>query len=546
MRLHDYLDHQARERPNAPFAAQGNRCLTYREAWEEANRLANAFAAGGLATGDRIAVLAKNSIEYALLYFAASKAGVVPVPLNTRLAPAEWAYIIADARARVLLAGPEFLAAIDGSRAELPTVERFVALDALQSTGREDDLGQLPWYTAVRHAMEAPRTTGWEDYRAWVAAHPTTPPECTISEDDDCYQMYTSGTTGRPKGVVHTHRTLSAGLMQIDADLRAAPGERWLLAAPIFHTVGAAVITFPCVATGGCLVIHADFNPAAVVQALSEEAIAITVLVPTMIQACLGMPDAAQRRYPHLRMIGYGASAIAEMTLRRAMAVFGCDFLQGYGMSETCSAISFLSAADHRRAVSEQPSLSFSAGRPCLGTEVRIVDEEDNPLPPGRAGEIVVRGPQVMRGYWNLPEVTAETLRGGWLHTGDAGAMDEAGYLSIQDRIKDLIVSGGENISPREVEEVLLQHPAVAEVAVIGVPDEKWGETVKAIVVPRDGQTPTVDDLVAFCRTRLGGYKLPRSMEFVASLPRNPTGKVLKRELREKYWAGQARRVAGA
>jgi acyl-CoA synthetase (AMP-forming)/AMP-acid ligase II len=226
------------------------------------------------------------------------------------------------------------------------------------------------------------------------------------------------------------------------------------------------------------------------------------------------------------------------------MEVFKCDFTQGYGMTETTSALTFLNAEDHRRALSEKPGLLLSAGRPLIATEVRVVDENDRPVPTGSIGEVVGRGPQLMRGYWNLPEASAEALRGGWMHTGDAGIIDEEGYLYIQDRVKDMIVSGGENIYPREVEEVLYQHPAVAEAAVIGIPDDKFGEAVKAVVVLRAGGTADADTIMDFCKGRLAGYKRPRSIDFAAALPRNPSGKVLKKDLREPYWKGHTRRVS--
>jgi acyl-CoA synthetase (AMP-forming)/AMP-acid ligase II len=257
------------------------------------------------------------------------------------------------------------------------------------------------------------------------------------------------------------------------------------------------------------------------------------------------VPDVAERRYEHLRTIYYGASPISEQTLARAMQVFPCGFIQSYGMTEATQAVAFLQPADHRRALSGQPQLLLSAGRPAVGTEVRIVDLDGRALPNGALGEIAVRGPQLMKGYWNRADDTAAMLRDGWLHTGDAGILDDAGYLYVQDRIKDMIVSGGENVYPSVVENVLYQYPAVAEAAVIGVPDERWGETVKAIVVLRAGAAATAEEIIAFCRGKLAGFERPRSVEFVDALPRTPTGKVLKRVLREPYWSGQSRRVAG-
>jgi fatty-acyl-CoA synthase len=289
-----------------------------------------------------------------------------------------------------------------------------------------------------------------------------------------------------------------------------------------------------------------EFNPAEVVRVLSEERIVAATLIPVMIQACLVMvPDVAQRRYDALRLISYGASPIAEATLRRALDVFGCEFFQGYGMTETTAVLTYLLPSDHDRALAGRPELLLSAGRPVAGTELRIVDTAGAPLPLGGVGEIAARGPQLMRGYFNLPEATAEAMAGGWMHTGDAGRLDEEGYLYIEDRVKDMIVSGGENIYPHEIEQVLFEHPAVADAAVIGVPDDQWGETVKAVIVLRKDATATEEEIIDFTRGKLGGFKRPRSVDFASELPYNPSGKVLKRALRESYWAGHTRRVAG-
>jgi acyl-CoA synthetase (AMP-forming)/AMP-acid ligase II len=304
--------------------------------------------------------------------------------------------------------------------------------------------------------------------------------------------------------------------------------ERCLLVVPLYHAAG-ALTSFLAVSWGGSLYLQQDFVPGAVVHALSDEQIGWTVLVPAMIQACLvTVPDVAARRYEALRLMGYGASPIAESTLRRAMAVFTCDFFQGYGLTETTAVLTQLLPADHQRALREKPELLLSVGRPLPGTEVRIVDEQDHPVPVGTVGEVVARGPQLMRGDW--------------MHTGDAGRLDAEGYLYIHDRITDMIASGGENVYPQKVEQVLFQHPAVADVAGIGVSDAQWGETVKAVVVVRPGMTATAEDLIAFCRGQLGGFERPRSVDVVAELPRNPSGKVLTRVLREPYWVGHQRR----
>jgi len=517
--LHDFLDYQAREHPDRTFSEQGERRLSYREAAALSNRLARALLRAGVGHGDRFAYLAKNNLEYAVFFFAASRIGAVPVPLNYRLAPAELAYVVSDAGAELVVARGEYVQTIEGIRKDLPQARTFVAQDA-------------------------PAPPGWVGLEEFAGVEQAAPPEARVSPDDDLYQMYTSGTTGRPKGAVLTQRAVLSQFMQQFVSVEVQHRDRVLVVAPLYHAA-AAVTALGTSLGGGTLVIHEDFSPGEVVRALSEDAISRTTLVPAMIQACLAfVPDVADRSYDDLRLIVYGASPIAAETLRRAMEVFRCDFAQGYGMTETTAQLTLLTPEDHRRALRERPELLLSAGRPLPATEIRIVDAEGREVPRGGIGEVVARGPQLMRAYWNLPEATEEALRGGWLHTGDAGRMDAEGYITLEDRIKDMIVSGGENIYPREVENVLFEHPAVADVAVIGVPDERWGETVKAIVVLRPGAQATEEEIVEFSRGRLAGYKRPRSVDFVESLPRNPSGKVLKKVLREKYWAGRERRVS--
>ena len=515
MRLHDYLDYWGRETPDAELAVQAGRTLSYREGVESANRLAHALIDAGLVSGSRIAVLARNSIEYLLLYFAASKAGVTVVPLNARLGVDDWTGQVRDAGAEVLFASAAFTPSIDRVRELVPGVRRFVA-------------------------MNGSPAADWEVLTDWLARFSPTQPRREVDDDAVVYQMYTSGTTGESKGVLITHRALTANLAQIAPALRLAPGERGLAVSPMSHAI-VVLNTFSVVSAGATVFIQPDFDPARVVALLDEARITVAFVVPAILQVfSTAVSDVAQRGYAHLRLMQYGASPITESTLRGAMTAFKCDFLQTYGLTEASVALTFLSPNDHRRALAGESRLFLAAGRPALGTEIQIVDELDRPLPPGQVGEIVARGPQVMRGYWNRPDETEWTLRGGWLHTGDAGTLDAQGYLYVRDRIKDLIVSGGEKISARAVEDVLTRHPLVAEAAVIGVPDALRGEVVKAIVVLRDGATLTTGELLRHCRAVLGNLRSPRSIEFAPTLPRTPSGKILKRALRDPYWVGQS------
>jgi acyl-CoA synthetase (AMP-forming)/AMP-acid ligase II len=429
-----------------------------------------------------------------VLYWAAAKAGAVLVPINWRLAPAEWAAILDDAEPTLLIADREHAEALG----EIGRVEPVVAGETLER---------------------------------WLSEGPATPPDVEVNAGDPLWQMYTSGTTGLPKGAVVSHGAVAANIVQVGLSLPVAPGERGLVVLPMFHAaVVPTVLAVLC--RGGTIVVREAFDPEDTVRRLQRERIAIATLVPTMLQACL---DVAPGRYEHLRTIHYGAAPIAEATLRRAVEAFGCDFVQSYGMTESTQALTFLSAADHVLALDRRPELLLSAGRAAAGTTVAV-----------HGREIVARGPQLMSGYWRRPEATEETLAGGWLHTGDAGRIDDAGYVFVEDRIKDLVVSGGENVYPRVVEDVLFQHPAIAEAAVIGVPDARWGETVKAVVALRPGSECSEAEIIDFCRPRLAGFERPRSVDFIETLPKTATGKVLKRALRERYWAGRARRVSGA
>lgn len=515
--VHHYLEYWARAAPDRRCVIDGRRTYTYAQVDAWADSLAAILAAHGLERGDRIGVLARNCPDWMALYFGAFKRGAVPVPLNFRLHPTEWSYLLDDSGARALFVQKEFVDEIEVPK----TVGARFVID-----GAADGWLSLPLALAGvahhEHQEPAPRPAG----------------------DQDLWQMYTSGTTGLPKGAVLTHAAVDANQIQLRTAAPVRPDDVRLVVMPLYHA-GAALSMIQVVAAGASMRTMTKFDPDECVRVIETEGVTHASFVPAMIQAMLGqIGNGRQPRFSALRTVSYGASPISEETLRWALDVFGCGFQQAFGQTETTAALTVLDTAAHRRALAGEAHLLRSCGRALVGTDLAIVDGDGKAVPTGSVGEIVARGPQMMRGYWNLPSATADTLVDGWLHTGDAGHLDDEGFLYISDRLKDMIVSGGENIYPREVEEVIGRMPDVAEAAVVGVPDERWGETVKACVVLQPDRAVTEAEVIAWCRERLAAYKSPRSVDFLDALPRNPSGKVLKRELRQPYWRNQARQVS--
>ncbi len=340
-----------------------------------------------------------------------------------------------------------------------------------------------------------------------------------------------------------THRAITSCIAQLELVVQFHPSDRFLLIMPLFHAAG-IIAMLQAVAGGASLLIQTGFVAGDVVEALDRRGVTATMLAPTMIQTCLSeVPGIEERSFKDLRLIVYGASPIQEETLREAMRVFGCDFAQRYGSTETLC-MTWLTPDEHRFALEHQPALLHAAGRPLPGVQMRVVDAGRRPLPTGQSGEFVVSGPGLMCGYWNHEDETCFEIDGErWLHTGDCGFMDSDDYVYLCDRVQDVIISGGENIYPHEIEGVLLDHPAVCEAAVIGIPDAKWGESVKAIVVGRSETNVSAEQLIRHCRERLAGFKTPRSVDFVTSIPRNASGKVLRFQLREPYWEDRPRRI---
>jgi len=503
-----------RERPDRPALEVGDRTVTFGELDRRSNQVAAALAAAGIGAEDRVAFIDKNSPEWFEVTFATAKLGAVNVSVNWRLAPPEMAQIIGDARASVVIVGPEFVSHIEKVEGELGGVTTIVAI------GDHDR---------------------WVSYEDWIGAPDSPDPGFVSSGDDVAFQLYTSGTTGLPKGVMLTNDNFFKGVMGITEQWRFTAESVNLAMMPMFHIAGAGwSLVGMCF---GCqTVVLRDIDPAEILRVIPEHGITNAFMVPAVIQFLLMTPGVESTDFSTLRALVYGASPITDAVLVKGMETFGCEFIQVYGLTETTGAITQLDGVDHDP--EGRPNLLRSCGKPYPWVEVRIVDAstgEDTPT--GAVGELWTRSHQNMAGYWNNPEATADAITPqGWFRTGDAGYVDDEGFLYLHDRVKDMIVSGGENVYPAEVENVLAKHPGVADVAVIGVPDDKWGEAVKAIVV-RSGPDVTEDELIAFARENLAGYKLPKSVDFAETLPRNPSGKLLKRELREPYWAGVERRI---
>jgi len=541
LRLDTALLHRAARRPGALLAIEGagpgERRWTFADGAAFVERFAGALAGLGIAPGERIAVLSRNSAAYPLFFLAAWRAGAVPVPLNYRLSPPELGALLADSGARLVVAEPGHAEAIEAQRDGLPALAHCIASEGTATGWRALDDVLAAAHPRARPAAHAPTDTATGDGARG--------PACRGGEGAaTALLLYTSGTSGRAKGVVVSQRALAALLGQWRHVYPLAPGDRQLLCMPMYH-VGGLYKAFHAIGCGAANRIERAFDPERTVRQLDEEGIAKTTLAPTMVADCLGVAGVGARRYQRLRLLTYGGGPVTPAVLERALGIFGCDFIQSFGMTELPT-LSFLMPRDHRRALAEPGAerLLSSAGRAAPGCEIEVVDPDGARLGPGASGEIRGRAAHVMDGYWRQPEASARALRDGWMHTGDGGLLDDEGFLFVRDRIKDVIVSGGENISAREVEQALATHPAVHEVAVIGVPDARWGESVHAVVVATEpfrariatpgGADALATALCAHCRDRIAGYKRPRSFAFVDALPRNPSGKVLKRELRRR------------
>ncbi|OGP59543.1 MAG: hypothetical protein A2V67_06220 [Deltaproteobacteria bacterium RBG_13_61_14] len=491
--------------------------LTWRQLNQRVDRLANGLIALGVKPGEHVAILAQNSHRFMEFYYACARAGIVAVPLNWRLSDNELKYILDHSETIALMAGAEYLDTAKRLRPKLAKVRHYISLD-----GPAEDM---------------------KNYEELLSQSSSKPHQGPRDENAVFILMYTGGTTGLPKGVMLSNRNIMTAALGCLLGMGITKADSTLMILPLFHIAFWPVIVVHYMGTKA--VLSKKFDLGFVLETIQRERCTHMNMVPTIAAFLLIFPDLDKYDLSSLRALTYAGSPMPFELLMKLKEKFpNLDLGQGYGLTEAAPTVALLDQHDHQRTETDQDRRRLaSAGRECLVTEVRVVNEKGETVKPGEVGEITARGANIMLGYWKNPELTAEVLRGGWLHTGDLATVDEDGYIYIVDRKHDMIISGGENVYPREVEEVIFKHPAVLECAVVGVPDPTWGEAVKAVVVLKQGMSATEEEIIALCKQHLAGYKKPKSVEFAGALPKTAIGKILRREVREKYWAGRDKKI---
>ncbi len=504
------------ERPDttALHFSKDDRRWTYQQLDQEACQVANALQELGVGPQDRVAYLDRNAPEYFTLFFGGTKLNAVSVAVNWRLAPPEMQYILNHSLAKVLVIGEEFLGHLAQMQLDL---EHIIVIGD-------------------------PGDSGYPSYEQWLAGQPDQDPNVPVGAEETCYQLYTSGTTGLPKGVEITNANMIAMLQSGLGPMQMTAESVNLVCMPLFHVSGSGWALAGIFSGAKSILLH-DVDMQEILAVIPAHGITHSVFVPAVLQFLLAQPNVNDVEFSSLQCIVYGASPITQEVLVSAMQTFAADFFQVYGLTETSGGVTILLPEDHEPG-GPRANLLRSCGKPIEGHEIQIVDRDGGDiLGDGAVGEIWIRGPQIMKGYWRNPEATSDSITAdGWFKSGDAG-FTEDGYLFIHDRVKDMIISGGENIYPAEIENVLMSHPQISDAAVIGVPSDRWGETVKAIITRSD---PSLSDqsVISFCRKNLAAYKCPTSVDWMDAIPRNPSGKILKTELRKPYWQDRDRNVS--
>jgi acyl-CoA synthetase (AMP-forming)/AMP-acid ligase II len=517
MPLNEILPKAAKLFPDREAIVCGEVRLNYQAFSKRVWQLAKALAGLGLKKGDRVAILHENCHIFLEAYFAAAHAGLILVPLNFRLAPKELAMILRDSDAKTLILQDRFRDKIEDFPEMAPEVKRFVW------TG----------------ADACPAGTGHFAYESFIADQEATPPpDPGLKDEDVAHLYYTSGTTGRPKGVILTHKNVKSHALGTIAELQLTDKDRWFHVAPLFHLADAWA-TFAVTWAGGRHVIVPTFDAAKVLAMIQSEGITLSNLIPTMLNMMVNHPEAGRFDYSTLRVILSGGAPIAPEVVRKIIDTFKCDYIQTYGMTETSPYLTLSILKDHLKGLPWEEQLRFksSTGREFINVSLKVVDDQGNEVARDgkQVGEIIVKGDTVTPGYWNLPDETRKAIRDGWLYTGDLAVIDSEEYVTIVDRKKDMIITGGENVYSTEVENVLYMHPDILEAAVIGIPDPHWGEAVKACVVLKSGCSRSSKEIIAFCKEHLAHYKAPKSIDFLGALPRTGSGKIFKKGLRDPY-----------
>jgi fatty-acyl-CoA synthase len=503
----------------------GGKRWTYQEFYDRVSRLSHALKDLGIGKDDKVAILHPNCHYFLEAYYGIAQIGAVSVPMNYRLSSKEIGFILRDSESKVLIADPMFEKQIDPIKREMGGVKKILWTG--EGRGREEAIDAN--YESVLNQMN-PR-----DLR-----------QVDITGEDVAQIYYTSGTTGRPKGVMLSHKNVTTHALGTIAELHLVDRDVWIHVAPLFHLAdawAAWAITW----VGGTHVLVREFDPKEVLEAVERERVTLTNLIPTMLNLMVNYPHVGNFNYSSLRVLLSGGAPIAPEVVRKVIKTFKCDYIQTYGMTETSPYLTLSILKDHLKKLKDEERLRFQSktGREFIGVEMKVINDrgEEVRKDEKEVGEIVAKGDIVTRGYWKLPEETEKSIKNGWLYTGDMAVMDEEGYVTIVDRKKDMILTGGENVYSTEVENVLYMHPAILECAVVGVPDQKWGETVKGIVVLKSGQKSTENEIIQFCKERMAHYKAPKSVDFIDVLPRTGSGKIHKKSLKDKYWEGYEKKV---